>query len=117
MPRAPVVVSLGTLLCLALPGCESRRAEAASAVKAPNDRGTKHAASGPETRQKAKPTAELIAASKKVLAEHADAPIGSEFPLSVGGQRYVARIEEHDNPGNESGRPPGKHKGVTIYKP
>jgi hypothetical protein len=119
MPRESVVVLVSTALgCVGLPGCEGGRAEAASALKAPNHHGTKRAHAGsPETRQKAEPAEELITASKKLLAEHADAPIGSEFPISVGGKRYVARIEAHDNPGNEPGRPPGKHKGVTVYKP
>jgi hypothetical protein len=114
--RLESVVLLGTLGCLGLAGCEGGRAEAASAVTASHTRATA-TTRGFETRQKAKPTPELIAASEKLLAEHADAPIGSEFPLSVGGERYVARIEEHDNPQNEPGRPPGKHRGVTVYKP
>lgn len=116
MPLRSVVL----LLCstLYLPGCEGGRAQAASAAQAKDDRGPKHASGqGPETRQKAQPTPELIAASEKLLAEHGDAPIGSEFRLTVGGERFVARIEEHDNPGNQPGRPPGKHKGVTVYKP
>lgn len=112
--RCESVVLLAALGGFSLAGCEGGRAEAASAATAPNNRGT---GTTRETREKAEPTAELSAASKKLLVEHADAPIGSEFPLSVGGKRYVARIEEHDNPGNEPGRPPGKHKGVTVYKP
>jgi hypothetical protein len=57
---------------------------------------------------------ELIRVSERILEQHADAPIGTEVPFSHGGRRYVARIEEHHNPNNEPGRPPGKHKGVTV---
>ncbi|HYJ09026.1 MAG TPA: hypothetical protein VEX18_08450 [Polyangiaceae bacterium] len=114
--RCESAVVLGALGGFSLVGCEGGRAEAASVVTPPHNRRSA-SKRGFETRQKAEPTAELIAGSEKLLADHADAPIGSQFPLSVGGARYVARIEEHDNPGNEPGRPPGKHKGVTVYKP
>ena len=48
----------------------------------------------PETRKKAKVTPEIIAAGEKLLAERADAPLGSEFPMSVGGRRYTGRIDD-----------------------
>lgn len=69
----------------------------------------------PETRKKAPITPALVAASERLLAEHHDAPIGSEFPIVVEGKAYVARIEEHENASGSPSRPPGKHKGVTVY--
>jgi hypothetical protein len=27
----------------------------------------------------------------------------------------LARIEEHDNASGSASRPPGRHKGVTVY--
>lgn len=71
----------------------------------------------PEMRKKAPVTPQIIAASQEILVEHADAPLGSEFPIRVDGKRYVARIEEHDNESGSPGRPPGKHRGVTVYEP
>ena len=67
-------------------------------------------------RKKADVTPAIIAASQKILSQHADAPIGSEFPIVVEGRAYVARIEEHDNSSGEPSRPPGRHKGVTVYE-
>lgn len=103
-------------------GCEGNRTDTASAAGARDERDPRpvslqgRTAPGPETRKKADPTPEIIEASKRLLVERADAPIGSEFPLTVGGQSYIGRIEEHDNPNNEPGRPSGKHKGVTVYE-
>jgi hypothetical protein len=68
-------------------------------------------------RRKAPVTPEIIAASQAILNEHADAPLGSEFPIQIEGKKYVARIEAHDNPTGSPGRPPGKHRGVTVYEP
>jgi hypothetical protein len=97
-------------------GCEGGRAAVGSAeAKQPSDSKPTETKS-PETRQKAKLTPELVEASEKLLAEHASAPVGSEFPLTVGGKTYTGRIEEHDNPEGEPGRPPGKHRGVTVYE-
>lgn len=62
-------------------------------------------------------TPAIIAASEKLLNEHGDAPIGSEHTLTADGKRYIARIEEHENPSGDPSRPPGKHKGVTVYEP
>lgn len=73
--------------------------------------------STPETRKKAKPSPPVIAAGQKVLAEHADAPIGSEFRIEIEGKPFLARIEEHDNSSGDPTRPAGKHKGVTVYEP
>jgi hypothetical protein len=60
-------------------------------------------------------TDELMRASERILEQNADAPIGAEVPFSHGGRRYVARIEEHENTTNNPNRPPGKHKGVTVF--
>jgi hypothetical protein len=69
-----------------------------------------------QTRKKAPVTPAIVAASQQVLAEHADAPIGSEFPIEVEGKAYVARLEEHDNASGSPSRPEGKHPGVTVYE-
>lgn len=69
----------------------------------------------PETRKKAAIAPALVAASERLLAEHHDAPIGSEFPIVVEGKPYVARIEEHENVSGSTSHPPSKHKSVTVY--
>lgn len=97
-------------------GCDGKPAEAASLGRGrPSPQGGLPERA--EVRKKAAVTPALIAASERLLQQHADAPIGSEFPLTVEGKRLVARIEEHDNPSGAPGRPPGKHKGVTVYEP
>jgi hypothetical protein len=54
-------------------------------------------------------TPELIAASKKLLKEHQDSPIGTEFVLHLHGEEYLVRIERHEDAER------GKHKGVSVY--
>jgi hypothetical protein len=65
---------------------------------------------------KAEVTPALAKKAEELLREHADAAIGSEYRFTLGGRGYVGRIEEHDNPTGEADRPPGKHKGVTVYE-
>lgn len=77
--------------------------------------GTTAQASAEPTARKADPTPEVIARAESILREHPDAAIGTEFPFQLNGKRYVARVEEHDNPEGKPGRPSGKHKGVTVY--
>lgn len=80
------------------------------------DRARDAAVQPPETRKKAPITPAIIAASKKVLEKHHHAALGTEVPIVVEGRAYVARIEEHDNASGSPSRPPGKHRGVTVYQ-
>lgn len=102
---------------LSLVSCEGRSARASSndapalAAAAPRTTGAT------ATRKKAPVTPAIAAASEKLLKEHGDSPIGAEHTLKVEGKRYVARIEEHENSSGDPSRPPGKHKGVTVYEP
>jgi hypothetical protein len=100
--RALVLVIFSLLL-----GCS--RAEA--------NRGAAGKALAPfEGGRKAEVTPALAQKAEELLREHADAAIGSEYRFTLDGQRYVGRIEEHDNPTGEADRPAGKHKGVTVYE-
>jgi hypothetical protein len=65
---------------------------------------------------KAEVTPAIAQKAEEILKEHPDAALGSEYPFTLNGQRYVGRLEEHDNPSGEPGRPPGKHRGVTVYR-
>jgi len=96
--RALVVASLLTSGGLA--GC-SRSANATASTEGKG----KKAEVSPAITQKA----------TEILNANPDAPIGSEHPFTHDGKRYVGRIEEHDNPTGEPGRPAGKHRGVTVY--
>jgi hypothetical protein len=68
-----------------------------------------------ETARKAETSPEVVARAEKILAEHGDAPVGTEIPFTLNGKRYVARVEIHDNADASPGRPPGEHKGITVY--
>ena len=67
------------------------------------------------TARKAEATPEIIAKAEALLKEHPEAKVGAEFPFRLNGKSYVGRVEEHDNPTGEPGRPAGKHKGITVY--
>lgn len=58
---------------------------------------------------------ELGPIAQRILEEHAEDPLGTEIPFQHEGRRYVARIEVHDNPEGDPGRPLGKHRGVSVY--
>lgn len=58
---------------------------------------------------------EVVRRASELLAKHGDAPVGAEIPFELDGRRYVARVEIHDNPDGSPGRPPGEHKGITVY--
>jgi hypothetical protein len=92
---------------LAVPnaGCGRREAQAQRPAAAPQP-----------ARKKAVPSAAIVAKAEDVLKAHGDAPIGAEFPVTVDGKAYTARIEEHENTNDDPNRPPGKHKGVTMYE-
>jgi hypothetical protein len=98
--RALLLLSFVLLL-----GC-SREAEANAGGKA---------APG-QLERKAEVTPALAQKAEELLKENADAAIGSRIPFSLDGRRYIARIEEHENFAGEPERPPGKHKGVTVYE-
>lgn len=54
--------------------------------------------------------------AERILEAHRDAPLGTEIPFEHEGQRFVARIELHDNPAADPGRPAGSHRGVSVYR-
>ena|SRR5712691_3135615 len=60
-------------------------------------------------------TPAIIAEAEKILRTNPDAPMGTEFPFEVSGRKYVARIEQHDNPDGDPARPQGPHKGITVF--
>jgi hypothetical protein len=93
--------------CLSLAGCQGKQAQAAE------PEGATQSSPG---RKAAKPTPEVIAKAEALLKANPDAKMGSEMRFKVGGKRYIARVEEHDNAGNDPERPPGKHKGITVYE-
>ena len=97
-------------LSLAAAGCETRSAEAAkpAAESAPGQAAA--------TRKKAALTPALAERAAAQLRQHADAPIGSELRFQLQGKTYTARFEEHENTSGNPARPPGKHKGVTVYE-
>lgn len=65
--------------------------------------------------KKAEVTPELAATAQAILEEQPDAPLGTTVPFSLNGEDYIARFEEHENTEGDPERPPGKHKGVTVY--
>ena len=66
-------------------------------------------------RRIAEVTPEIAAKAEEILRANPNAKYDSEFPFTLGGRKYVARIEMHDNPDGDSRRPQGPHKGVTVY--
>jgi hypothetical protein len=49
------------------------------------------------------------------LLWNTDPPLGTEVPIEVENQVYVARLELHFHPVGGRVRPWGYHKGVTLY--
>jgi hypothetical protein len=97
------------LLILVIAGCSrSAEAEGKSANEQPRQVNS-------PTQRKAEITPELTRKAEQILRDNEGAAVGTEIPFSLNGRRYLARIEEHDNPEGEPGRPAGKHKGVTVY--
>jgi hypothetical protein len=60
-------------------------------------------------------TPEVVAKATEILWANASAMVGTEFPFELNGKHYIARMEMHDNPDGDPGRPQGEHKGVTVY--
>jgi hypothetical protein len=54
-------------------------------------------------------TPELSQKAREILHDYADAPMGTEIPFDLHGERYVGRIEQHWD------RARGPHRGVTLY--
>ncbi len=69
----------------------------------------------PVTLRPAETTPEIIAKATELLWANDTAKIGTEFPFAMNGKRYVGRVEMHDNPDGDPGRPQGEHKGMTVY--
>jgi hypothetical protein len=97
-----LLLSAALSACCACQGREARAGDSAAA-RAP-------------TGKKARITPETIAKAKQLLAEHPDAPIGTEMTVVIDGKSHIARFEEHANQSGDPKRPPGKHKGITIYE-
>lgn len=103
---ATLVTALSLAAGAALLGGCARSAQAdgkAEKVAAPSGR-------------KAETTPAVIEKAESLLKQNPDAAIGSEYPFELDGRRYVGRVEEHDNPSGEPGRPQGKHRGITVYE-
>ena len=66
-------------------------------------------------RKIAEVTPEIAAKASEILRANPGAQLGAEFPFAIAGRSYVARVEEHDNPEGDPDRPPGRHKGITVY--
>ena len=95
-------------------GC-SRVEAPARGTSAGGDAPRAPAAAVEETSRKAETSPEIVQRAEQILAEHSDAPVGTEIPFVLNGKRYVGRVEIHDNPNASPGRPPGEHKGITVY--
>jgi hypothetical protein len=59
----------------------------------------------------------LARRAEAILLDNREKPVGTAIPFTQNGRRYLARIEMHDNPENNPARPPGRHKGITVYEP
>jgi hypothetical protein len=79
----------------------------AAASKAPAPAGT--------ARKPAELNPSIIAKAEEILRANPGADFGTEFPFEQNGRKYVARVEEHDNPEGDPRRPDGEHKGITVY--
>jgi hypothetical protein len=66
--------------------------------------------------KKAEVTPELAEKARALLEEQPDAALGTTVRFRLNGKDYVARFEEHENTEGDPKRPPGKHKGVTVYE-
>jgi hypothetical protein len=66
--------------------------------------------------KKAEVTPELAEKARSILEAQSDAPLGTTVPFRLNGKDYIARFEEHENTEGDPNRPPGKHKGVTVYE-
>lgn len=58
----------------------------------------------------------LAQRAEAILLDNREKPVGTTIPFVESGRRYLARIEMHDNPENDPARPPGRHKGITVYE-
>jgi hypothetical protein len=66
--------------------------------------------------KKAEVTPELAEKARTILEAQPGAPLGTTVPFRLNGKDYVARFEEHENVEGDPNRPPGRHKGVTVYE-
>jgi hypothetical protein len=106
------------LLIALAPGCSkemtpSAHGKNATASPRPPSASDKKADDAPG--KKAEVTPELAAKAKSILEAQPDAPLGTTVPFSLNGTNYIARFEEHENTEGDPDRPPGRHKGVTVY--
>lgn len=97
-------------LLMMLPACFGGSCRSAS------DGAARKASLGDQTRKKSAVTPEIIEKAEEILKQNPEAAIGSDFRFNLRGKRYTARIEQHENGTGDPSRPPGKHKGVTVYE-
>jgi hypothetical protein len=67
------------------------------------------------TRRPAEITPEIVTKATEILWANDSAKVGTEFPFDLNGKHYIARMEMHENLDGDPGRPPGEHKGMTVY--
>ena len=107
--RAVTTRILGLLILL--PACLGGRCQSSSDGSA-----RKASLADTVTQKKASMTPEIIAKAEQILKENPEAAIGTEFRFKLRGKSYIGRIEQHENESGDPSRPPGKHKGVTVYE-
>jgi hypothetical protein len=88
----------------------------------PRQTGTESAAQGSPheplpLKKPEKVSSALAQRAEAILLENREKPVGTTISFTQSGRRYLARIEMHDNPENNPARPPGRHKGITVYEP
>lgn len=70
----------------------------------------------PGVGKKAEVTPELAEKARTLLELQSEAALGTTVPFQLNGRDYIARFEEHESAEGDPDRPPGKHKGVTVYE-
>jgi hypothetical protein len=112
-----VVCLLGVISTnCAQPGAEAAPSRAARKSTQASIERTTYSPDFDTAREKPEVTPELAAKAQQLLREHGEKPIGTAIPFVQAGKRYTARIEEHENLEGDPSRPPGKHKGITVYQ-
>jgi hypothetical protein len=101
------------LACHQAPNPDHRAPTRDDRSSAGDDRSSEPMSAAP--RKVAELNPDLIAKADEILRTNPSAPFGSEFPFELSGRKYVARVEQHDNPDGDPSRPQGQHKGITLY--
>jgi hypothetical protein len=104
MRKALLLIAGLALACSRDVGASAR--QSASASPAPT----------PGLGKKAEVTPALAEKARSILEAQPEAALGTTVPFTLNGKPFIARFEEHENVEGDPGRPPGKHKGVTVYE-